>query len=175
MIVGQGMEAVATLGGRKRIEDLAVGDAIVDALTGHVGQVTDVLSREVSFQAGQVQLFPGLHPVRIARDAFGPGRPAQDVLVSPGQEVLIAEPPSARRRVAALRQVAVSDLVGQPGVARIADPAPCRYFAIFTEGCTVLDVAGLAVVAFAPAAFARAKLLSKGRGARLLAEAQGQR
>ena len=77
---------IRTPDGERQVDDLAVGDRVLTADNG---------AQEIRW-AGRVEIgpfrmaaTPELHPVRIHRDGFGPGRPARDLLVSPQHRVLV--------------------------------------------------------------------------------------
>ncbi len=78
---------IALPDGQRRIEDLAVGDEILNA-AGEVRTVRWIGRRTYRRRAGRA--FPEKFcPVRISKDALGQGRPATDLLVSRKHGVLV--------------------------------------------------------------------------------------
>lgn len=76
---------IDTPGGWQKIETLAVGDAVVTR--DGVRPLRWIGCSPVS--AAMLRDAPTLRPIRIARDAFGPGRPFQPLVVSPQHRILI--------------------------------------------------------------------------------------
>ena len=77
---------IVTPMGARRVETLAVGDRVQTLDNG--AQAILWIGR-VDIGRDQMLLNPDLRPVRIARNAFGPGRPRRDMLVSPQHRVLV--------------------------------------------------------------------------------------
>lgn len=77
---------ICVAGGQKPVEDIEVGDLVMTLDHGlqpvrWVGQVA-LSETELRFK-------PEFCPVRIRKDAFGPGQPARDMRVSPQHRVLL--------------------------------------------------------------------------------------
>ncbi|WP_342149832.1 Hint domain-containing protein [Methylorubrum sp. SB2] len=77
---------IRTPKGEVRVEELSVGDTVLTASGAH--RPIRWLGRRTIDCAGRADLTQVL-PVRIARDAFGDGRPARDLLVSPAHAICI--------------------------------------------------------------------------------------
>lgn len=75
---------IATPEGERPVEDLEIGDAVLTA-DGRAETIRWIGSRRIG--AAELAGDPGLRPVRIRRDAFGPGRPRRDLLVSPQHRI----------------------------------------------------------------------------------------
>lgn len=74
---------IATARGEVAVEDLAVGDLALTA-AGGVRPIRWIGHGRSACRASQTVM-----PVRVARDAFGSGRPARDLLLSPGHGVCV--------------------------------------------------------------------------------------
>jgi hypothetical protein len=72
--------------GPRPIETLAPGDSVCLA-DGGTAPLRWTGRRHIS--AGMLHASPALRPVRIAAHAFGPGRPARDLVVSPQHRILL--------------------------------------------------------------------------------------
>ena len=77
---------IRTLHGEMPVEDLRVGDMVVNR-HGRPRPITWIGSRYLSGR--QLTAAPNLAPIRIQKDAFGPGRPYADLLVSPQHRVMV--------------------------------------------------------------------------------------
>ena len=77
---------IATEYGQRPIEDLARGDRVVTRDNG-LKRITWVGRRNVTYH--EVQEAEGLQPVLVRAGAFGDGRPARDMVVSPNHRFLI--------------------------------------------------------------------------------------
>ena len=77
---------VATPRGEVPVEELGPGDLVLTA-DGRAEAVRCAGSRRLG--AAELAADPALRPVRIAAGAFGPGRPARDLRVSPQHRVLL--------------------------------------------------------------------------------------
>lgn len=83
---GAGTE-ISTPDGPRPVETLARGDAVLCG-DGVARPLAWVGRRDVP--VAELRAHPELCPVRIRRDAFGPGCPARDTLLSPQHRVLVA-------------------------------------------------------------------------------------
>ncbi|KQT57040.1 hypothetical protein ASG52_02900 [Methylobacterium sp. Leaf456] len=77
---------IRTPKGEVRVEELSVGDTVVTASGAH-RPIRWIGHRTIDC-AGRADLTQVL-PVRIARDAFGEGRPTRDLLVSPAHAICV--------------------------------------------------------------------------------------
>ncbi|MFQ5624653.1 MAG: Hint domain-containing protein [Paracoccaceae bacterium] len=79
---------IATPGGETAVEDLAVGDLVLTR-DGGPQPIRWIGARRVG--AGELARDPSLRPVRILRGAFGAGRPARDLVVTPQHRILLSD------------------------------------------------------------------------------------
>lgn len=79
---------VATPGGERPVEDLAAGDAVLTA-DGRAETIRWIGRRHIG--AGELARAPDLRPIRIRKDAFGPGQPRRDLLVSPQHRIRVED------------------------------------------------------------------------------------
>ena len=77
---------ILTPDGERRIETLKPGDAVITA-NGSAKQIRWIGRRRLT--ATELRRNPHLRPVRIKAGAFGPGRPARDLKVSPQHRLLV--------------------------------------------------------------------------------------
>ncbi len=84
----QGTE-ILTKRGAVPVERLAVGDLVCTRKNGFQ-PVKWIASRALS--EDELRQNPQLRPIRIAKDAFAPGAPASDLLVSPQHRVFVQSP-----------------------------------------------------------------------------------
>lgn len=75
---------IDTPDGLRPVETLRVGDTVLTR-DGRAVPIRWIGSRRLS--AAALRHAPWLRPIRIRRDAFGPGRPAQDLRVSPQHRI----------------------------------------------------------------------------------------
>lgn len=77
---------ITTPRGQVRVEDLQVGDLVITADNG-LQAIRWIGSRRMT--GARLQAYPDLRPIRIRRDAFGPGMPERDMWVSPQHRMLV--------------------------------------------------------------------------------------
>ncbi len=77
---------IATPDGDVPVEELHSGDLVLTA-DGRAEQIRWIASRHVS--GGDLAADPTIRPIRISAGAFGDGRPARDLLVSPQHRVYL--------------------------------------------------------------------------------------
>lgn len=109
---------IATQEGERLIESLSVGDGVLTA--DHGVRPIRWIGRRVLDRA-DLAANPKLRPIRIAKDALGPGKPARDLLVSPQHRMLIRSEIAVRMFDAAEILVPACKLVGIPGVSVAED------------------------------------------------------
>jgi hypothetical protein len=80
---------IAVPGGWAAVETLAAGDPV---LTRDHGAQPLVWVGRMHVTAARLRADPALCPLRIRADAFGPGRPGRDLVLSPQHRVLLSEP-----------------------------------------------------------------------------------
>ena len=78
---------IDTPDGPRPVEDLQTGDLVI---TLDDGPQPIRWTGRVTLSAGQLRADPSLRPVRLCKDALGPGRPARDMLLSPQHRVLVS-------------------------------------------------------------------------------------
>lgn len=139
---------VKTPGGPRPIETLQAGDPVLTR--DHGAQPVAWAGRRALARAETLR--HALHPVRISAHAFGRGRPARDVLVSPAHRLLVT---GARLEVlfgASEVLVAARHLVGLEGVTIARDiPAPVYHHLMFAHH-ELISTHGLISESFHPMA-----------------------
>ncbi|NPD17215.1 Hint domain-containing protein [Xinfangfangia sp. D13-10-4-6] len=138
---------IATATGERAIEDLAAGDQIMTA-SGEARPIRWIGKRRVS--ALQLQVAGYLRPVRIAADAFGPGRPAQDLLVSPQHRVVVSSHIAERMFGQGQVLIAAKHLVGLPGVTIAAEVTEVTYFHLLLDQHQIIASNGLLTESLLP-------------------------
>lgn len=71
---------------------------------------------------------PGLHPIRIAAGALGPGLPARDLIVSPQHRMLVRSVIAQRMTGSAEVLIAAVHLLGHPGIDRVEAQGSLGYW-----------------------------------------------
>jgi hypothetical protein len=132
-----------TAGGPVAVEDLAPGDRLVTA----EGDAVPIL------WIGATTLAPGSGApplTRVMPGAFGPGRPASDLLAGPAARRLHAHPALDRLSGTARVLTPLADLRDGEGVIAVTPPGPVRVFQVLTERHTACDAGGLMLETFHP-------------------------
>jgi Hint domain len=138
---------IATPSGKRGVETLVAGDMVLTA-EGHAKPVIWVGATRVS-RAALLASESG-RPITIAADSFGPGRPSQDLHVSPQHRVLIQGPLCELLFGEAAVLVPAKFLVGE--LAEVATPeADVEYYHILLEDHDMLLSNGLPTESFQPA------------------------
>jgi hypothetical protein len=78
---------IATLNGLVNVEDLVVGDMVVTADNG-LQPIKWIGKKHIS--GARMQAFANLRPIKLCKDALGPGLPQDDMWLSPHHRVLIS-------------------------------------------------------------------------------------
>lgn len=104
---------IATIGGVKAVEDLAVGDRVLTRDRGFQ-PIRWLGQRHVS--CASVPNKPNSLPVLIRADALGPGMPERDMIVSPRHRVLTTDKSLLTPMGETEALIEASALVGRPGV-----------------------------------------------------------
>ncbi|MBA3910224.1 MAG: hypothetical protein C0524_10155 [Rhodobacter sp.] len=138
---------IATPSGPRAVETLVAGDMVLND-QGEAHQIFWVGRSRISLAA--LHRNPGLNPIRIPANAFGPSLPEADLLVSP-QHRIVLEGPAAELLFGETRVLApVKHLVGTFAETVTSD-ADVDYFHILTEGHEILVSNGLPTESFQPA------------------------
>ncbi|WP_425071224.1 Hint domain-containing protein [Sagittula sp. S175] len=104
---------IATPGGPRTVEAIRPGD-LVTTMSGRAEPVLWVGTSRISWaeQMGN----PRKRPIRIGKDALGPGMPSRAVLISPQHRVLVRSPQVSRLAGQHEALVPALALTGLPGV-----------------------------------------------------------
>ena len=132
-----------TAGGPMAVEDLAPGDRLVTA----EGDAVPIL------WIGRTTIAPGTGApplTRVMPEAFGPGRPATDLLAGPAARRLHAHPALERLSGRARVLTPLADLRDGEGVIAVTPPGPVRVFQVLTARHTAYDAGGLMLETFHP-------------------------
>ena len=122
---------IMTMDGEIPVEFLEVGDRIITRDAG-----VCVLRGIVSMQVENVEM------IRVAADCLGTGRPGEDVLVAPGQRVLLRDWRAMALYGQAQAMVPVSRLVDGQYISRVAS-ASARLFTLQFDASHVIYADGL--------------------------------
>lgn len=165
---------VETADGRVPVEELAPGDRVITRDRG-LQPLRWVGSCGLAAEA--LAFRPQMAPVRIARGALGGGVPERDLVLAPGHRLMLRTG-SARAAIGAAEVlVAAGDLVGLPGIGRIAPACggggPAHVLQLMCDGDDgmLLRVEGLWCQSFRPDRARLAGLSPEDRAA--LAAARG--
>ncbi|MBO9400838.1 Hint domain-containing protein [Shimia sp. R9_3] len=138
---------IVVKGGEKAVEALEVGDEVLTRDNGF--QKVRWLG-QVSFSGADLKSHPQFRPIRIRRDAFGPGMPHRDMLVSPQHRVLLlgwrAELWCGEREVLA----AATHLVNDRTVTVAHDVPAVTYVHVQFDQHEIITSDGLATESFNP-------------------------
>lgn len=109
---------IETPDGPRPVESLRVGDAVLTL--DHGAQPLRWIARR-HLNAGDIDLRPELCPIRIAAGALGPGRPAQDLVVSPQHRILLRSRIVERMTAEPEVLIAARHLTALPGISVLRD------------------------------------------------------
>ncbi len=135
----QGTE-IKTREGVRAIETLRVGDLVHTIDAGYVpvkwlGQ-TDV-------EASELQRWTNLMPVRVKPNAFGPGHPTKDVVLSPNHRVLVTGAQSELCFGEPEVLVPIKALIDGVMINQDTDCSGISYFHLLLDGHHIVDTCGL--------------------------------
>lgn len=138
---------IETPDGPRRVETLRAGDTV---LTLDNGPQRLIWAGQTELSSLRLALHPELRPIRIRAHAFGPGRPARDMRVSPQHRILVdgwqAEMLFGEHEVL----VAAAHLVNDHSVQRVEGPESTTYIHLQCAGHEVLMSDGLPSESFNP-------------------------
>ncbi|WP_235822608.1 Hint domain-containing protein [Pseudogemmobacter blasticus] len=132
---------ILTSEGEKAVETLKAGDLVMTRDNGFQA-IRWIGCRVLS--ARQLQAAAYLCPIRIRAHAFGPGMPAEDLLVSPQHRVLVRSQIAERMFGEPEVLVAAKHLLGQPGIELAEAPQGVAYYHFILDGHQIVFSNGLA-------------------------------
>ena len=137
---------VNTLLGRKRVEEIEIGDRVLTRDNGY--QVVRWVGRR-SFAVADLLVAPQLCPVKIAAGALGNGLPEADLIVSPQHRMLIEG--SAAQLLFGEGEVlaAALHMVGQQGITRL-EPCAVDYVHLMFDAHEIICANGAWSESFQP-------------------------
>ncbi|MBA4489571.1 Hint domain-containing protein [Paracoccus sp. S1E-3] len=115
---------IDTARGPRPVETLVAGDMV---LTRDRGLRPLAWTGGRHLTARHLDIAPNLRPIRIRKDALGPGMPARDLTVSPQHRVLVRSPIAARICGAPEVLVAARHLCTLPGIEVVNPPGGVGY------------------------------------------------
>lgn len=180
---------ILTSTGPVAVERLRAGDLVV---TRDQGVQPVLWTGKRSIAPADLDLSPNQRPIRIAKDALGPGQPARDLVVSPQHRILLRSPIVQRMFGEAEILVPARLLAGLPGISVQRDGQGVIYWHLLCRAHQVVAAEGawtesllpgpVALRAFGPALTRQirslvtpeemtpARLLPPGRAVRALVE-----
>ncbi len=141
---------LATPDGPVAVERLAVGDLVLTRDHG-AQAVRWIGCRRIgpaAFAAARGEAPARFAPVRIEADAFGPGRPARPLRVSPQHRLAFGGWEAELHFGAAEVLVAARHLVGRPGVSQEAGDAPVTYWHVMFDRHEIVSAEGMPAESF---------------------------
>jgi len=129
------------------VETLAPGDP-VETLDNGVQRVRWV--GRVTLTGAELAATPSLRPIRIRAHAFGPGRPARDMRMSPQHRLLLSDARVPLLFGEAEVLVAVRDLIDDHRVLRDPAPGGVTYIHFLFDRHEIVRADGLAAESFRP-------------------------
>lgn len=139
---------IATTAGPVAVEDLMPGDFLQTREDGPqqliwIGMMT-LFPAAVPGQGG----CPG--PIRVPADSFGPGRPANDVVLGPYARLLQRRPASVPGRDDGWSYVPLADLVDGQSAIRLSPATPVQVYHLGLRRHATICAGGLDVESFHP-------------------------
>lgn len=138
---------ILTEHGYRPVETLVVGDRV---RTRDAGLQPLCWVGSVTLSAEDLRRRPEFQPVRIRRHAFGPGRPARDMLVSPQHRILLRDWRAQLYHGEAEMLAAAVHLIDGERVMRAAHEDGVRYLHIMCADHQIIHAEGLATETFLP-------------------------
>ncbi|TNE94556.1 Hint domain-containing protein [Thioclava sp. L04-15] len=121
---------IETPDGPRPVESLRVGDTVLTL--DHGAQPLRWIARR-HLNAGDIDLRPELCPIRIAAGALGPGRPAQDLVVSPQHRILLRSRIVERMTTEPEVLIAARHLTALPGISVLRDACEPAYIHVLFD------------------------------------------
>lgn len=140
---------IATPGGPRPALEIRPGDRILTC-DGGAEEVLWTGARRIS--GARLHAMPWLRPVRIRAGALGPGTPDSDLVVAPGQRVLVTGAAARDLFAEAGVLVAARDLVDGRGIVVDGPAREVTYLHLLTARHEVIRADGIAAETFHPAA-----------------------
>lgn len=131
---------IETSEGLKAIETLKVGDLV---WTSDAGMVPIQWLGQTDISGLKMRRWSHLRPVRVKANAFGPGQPCKDVVLSPNHRVLIAGAEVELLFGEAEVLVPVKALINGITVQHDVAFSGVSYFHLLLEGHHIVDTCGL--------------------------------
>lgn len=137
---------ILTAFGDLPVEALRVGD-LVHTIDNGLQPVTWIGEKPLT--PARIHATPGIAPVRVARDSFGPGLPTNDIWVSPHHRMWIDAAPQTHFNRSGVLAPACG-LVHKNGIAVDTTLSETSYFNVMFEEHQLVFVEGLPVESFYP-------------------------
>jgi len=151
---------ILTPSGERRIEDLSVGDLVVTL--DHGPQPLRWIGYS-DVGATALALSDAVRPIRIHKNAFGPGRPARDMLVSPQHRVLLEGWKAELLYGEAQVLVAAAHLLDDTKITRASDITETTYIHLQFDRHELIYSDGLLTESFNPGPHCLAALTPEAR------------
>lgn len=129
------------------VEDLRVGDRV---RTRDAGLQRLCWIGRVDLTARDLRANPAFHPVCIRADAFGPGQPGRDLLVSPQHRILVRDWAAELHFGTTEVLIAAQHLINDRSVIRAPAPEGITYLHIACEAHHIIWAEGLETETFLP-------------------------
>tara|TARA_R110002110_G_scaffold326259_1_gene538098 strand:- start:585 stop:1571 length:987 start_codon:yes stop_codon:yes gene_type:complete len=131
---------IETNEGARAIETLCIGDLVrtIDA-----GYVPVKWLGQTHLEASELRRWENLIPVRVKRNAFGPGRPRKDVVLSPNHRVLVTGSLAELCFGESEVLVPIKALIDGKTVHKDVKYSGVAYFHLLLEGHHIVETSGL--------------------------------
>jgi hypothetical protein len=138
-MLSQGLQVlIRDNGQRESVENLKISDLIFDPVEKQYVEIIDILAREICLEASSSPL----NPVTIKAGSVLPGRPSQDLLVSPAQTIVFPKI-YGTAKYPIITRLAASSFAENAKDSQTAEPNRIKYFALFTENSQLMEVSGV--------------------------------
>lgn len=136
---------IATPSGNTRVEDLSVGDTVCTLDKGAM-RVRWIIRTRFSFCGDDHRH----KPILIQANSFGPGFPAQDLVVSPQHRILLVQPAQERNGQNVELLIQAKALVGLPGIRQKRGTRDVTYHSLLLDSHQILTSNNLPTESFFP-------------------------